>query len=45
MVEQATVAVLAGEEATLHNLSQAERAILAELLHKVALSRDRAPLG
>ena len=45
MVEQAQAAVLAGEEATLSHLSKAERAILAELLHKVALSRDRVPLG
>jgi DNA-binding MarR family transcriptional regulator len=42
-VAQATAAVLAGEEATLSNLSPAERAILAELLHKVALNRDRVP--
>ena len=44
LVGQAMAAVLAGEEATLSHLSSAERAILAELLHKVALSRDRASL-
>ena len=39
-VEQATLAILKAEEATLSVLSFGERAILAELLHKVASCRN-----
>jgi len=41
LTRKAGRAVLAGEEATLSSLSHAERAMLAELLHKVALCRQR----
>lgn len=40
-----TQSLLAGEEAALAALSNAERAMLVELLHKVALTRKRARSG
>ncbi len=42
MVERSVQALIEGEQAALAALSAAERAILVELLHKVALSRKRA---
>lgn len=42
LVREATKRLLAGEAAALTSLSGAERAMLVELLHKVALARKRA---
>lgn len=44
-VAHATALLLQAEQAALAALSPAERAILVELLHKVALSRKRADKG
>jgi DNA-binding MarR family transcriptional regulator len=41
LVERAMALLVQGEQATLSALSVAERAMLVELLHKVALSRKR----
>lgn len=38
LVQQATAAVLAGESLALAHLTQGERTLLAELLHKISLS-------
>jgi DNA-binding MarR family transcriptional regulator len=42
LVERSVQALLDGEQAVLDSLSDAERAMLVELLHKVALARRRA---
>ena len=42
LVQQCTQRLLDGEQAALATLSSAERAMLVELLHKVALARRRA---
>jgi DNA-binding MarR family transcriptional regulator len=42
LVERSVQALLEGERAALDGLSAAERAMLVELLHKVALSRRKA---
>lgn len=42
LVKRSTEQLLAAERATLSTLSEAERAMLVELLHKVALARKRA---
>lgn len=41
LVERSVQALLEGERAALESLSSAERAMLVELLHKVALSRRK----
>ena len=41
LVDRATLALLDGERQALDTLSSAERAMLVELLHKVALARRR----
>lgn len=41
LAREAAQAIIAGEAATLDNLSAAERALLIELLHKVAARRPR----
>jgi len=45
LVQQCTQRVLDGEQAALSTLSTAERAMLVELLHKVALARRRGEAG
>lgn len=45
LVDASTRALLEGEQAALATLSTAERAMLVELLHKVALARRRPEAG
>lgn len=45
LVKQATRRLVDGENASLAALSPAERAMLVELLHKVALTRKRSAAG
>lgn len=45
LVDRSVQLLLEGEQAALAALSPAERAMLVELLHKVALSRRRADAG
>ena len=45
LVQQCTQRLLDGEQAALSTLSAAERAMLVELLHKLALARRRAELA
>ncbi len=45
LVESSTRALIEGEQAALATLSAAERAMLVELLHKVALARRRPDTG